>query len=154
MHTDNPQWVTPALDVIRRTDAATWHRMQASPWHVHVISRGDEQSLAAYGRMYGLGNEYHLAGVLEEAFGVTPSEPDGTPVHVSFINRPMVEEQARRMGVPAGDFLAVVLVHEFHHDEGDVSEKSTFAVSTAFARKLPSRDAPIARLSRQGEQDS
>lgn len=147
MHADHLNWINPALEIIKRADPATYGRMQASPWEVHVISTGKEQSLSDFIRDYGPWEYMALIDDLETAFGVTSHHADGTPTQLTWLNKPAIEDKAKEMGVNVADFLASVIVHEFAHDEGVLTEKPAFAISTAFARKLGPQDEPIAVLS-------
>lgn len=150
MISDNPGFTDPAMDVIRRTDPATWSRMNATPWHVHVIVKGDETSITDYEDTYGAANAFELMQELEGAYGVTMWNRANThPLQLTFINVPGIRATAKRLKVPAADFLADVMVHEFAHDAGARTEPPAFAAGTAFALKLPPSDAPIARESRR-----
>lgn len=140
-----------AVDVIRQTDPDTYAKMAASPWTVHAIATGHEPSLFELARERGPLNALSLLYQLDTAFGVTLSTPDEIPMWLTFINAPSIVAKAESMGVPAVDFAADVLVHEFTHN-GDgsatVGEPEAFTAGTAFAHLLPPTvGGPIARLS-------
>jgi hypothetical protein len=147
MHSDSPSFTNDAMDVIRNADPAMYAKMNASPWTVHMIRTGREDSVTDIAIDYGAPLAQALVDRLNGAYGVTSPGGEGMPQHVTFLNVHAIEYEARRLRVPCADFLADVLVHEFTHDDGGQGEPEAYAAGTAFARKLPASDAPIAKLS-------
>jgi hypothetical protein len=113
---DDVAWLAAALIVIRDVDPKLYREIRANPWQVHVVADLAELAAATHDREYG---------VL------------GTTLHRdTFVPRAQVERYARKMGVPAADMLAAVLVHEWDHAEHDGDEADAHEAAFDFMCKL------------------
>lgn len=144
MKTTDIKWLQPAMDVVAKTDPATWKRMDKADWTVHPVS--DPSDLDGIDPWSAL----QLADELDSAFGVTVrssrlAHPD--VYRTTWLNVPMIENKARDdLKVPVAHFAADVLVHEFNHREGG-DESDAFKAGTAFAQKMG--DPSVASFSRE-----
>jgi hypothetical protein len=138
MRSDNPLFTDPALKIISGLDPTLRTRMSGTPWNVHVIETGKEQSIVDYHDSNGPWNAMRLLDGLNSAYGITPLHPDGAGMGLTFLNKPAIEKEARELKVPVAQFLAAILVHEFTHDEKGPDEQEAFAAGSAFARKMHS----------------
>jgi hypothetical protein len=149
MKTDDPSWVNPALDIIRRADPGTYARMQASPWMIHVIATGREHSFLQFAGDRGIQGAYALAANLDESYAVTPLATEGGEhtLNMTFVNKQGCVRESRTSGIPVAEFLASILVHEFSHNETLSDEKTAYDLEIAFDKKMGS--AAMAALDRQ-----
>jgi hypothetical protein len=136
MKSNDPAFTDPALAVIRRVDPALAKRIDTAPELITVVTDPDisaREAVPNIGLTAALGLDYSLY----IAYGVTQI-PRGEHVPMDgdiWVNKPMIENQARELHVPVDQFTAFILAHEFrHHDGGE--EPAAYAQGTAFAREL------------------
>lgn len=145
MHSDDPEFTGPAFAVIRDNDPGTYARMVSSPWQVHVIETGEEQSIIDYAVSYGPQNVLVLLDSIPGAFGTTPQDHHGNGIHHTFLFKPaFTQDGFERPDSPPEEFLAAVLVHEFDHDNGG-GESEAFDAGSAFAEAV--KDCNLWRFS-------
>ena len=128
MKYDHPEVIEPALEIIRDTDPATYDRMQASDWDVHVITdiRTDPMRLS----IPGLDERQDIAArPASEALTTT------WPPRKTDIVLPVILGFKNLLEAPVLHEVAVILVHEFAHHEGS-GELPAYATAARFAGRL------------------
>jgi len=147
MNSQDEQWLAPALDVVKRVEPATYDKMQAEYWPVHVVDGPDDIKwvLNSDGPLWWAS----IMQSLPVSYGITldadsADAPDDLRLS-TFLNRPDIIYRAGKLGVSVEDFTADVLVHEFTHRDQAADEPTAFEAGTKFGRELGSW--PIAQLS-------
>lgn len=123
MHSDDPQFTDPAMDVIRKYDPATYAEiMSDNYWRVHVRPVAGE----------GDGETQFAISTQDGQFVLPRSKRD------SILDRGKLEREARENGITVAEQTASVLVHEFrHHVDGTREEHPAYTASVLFDRRLP-----------------
>jgi hypothetical protein len=133
MHYENADFIEPALDVIAKTDPELYARMKASDWKVYAPETGLELAAEPVSTMV----KYNIMMILDSALGITlPRDPEipEDAWHSTWLNRASIEDQARyEGGVPADEYAAFVMAHEFSHIEGG-NEDAARTEGSRFAR--------------------
>lgn len=130
MKYDHPEVIEPALDVIKSVDPEIYSAMMRSRWHVHVVTRIEQDDLTL-----DLPGEYKEMDDIQDTPGVeamTSLVLPGKPTDVLF---PFMKEHEAHFGAPFSHALAVNLVHEFVHHHG-LDEVPAYQSSAEFAAKL------------------
>ncbi len=133
MHSNDPGYTDPAMAVIRHYDPETYRAIAADDgWNV---STGDSPAS-------------------EEADATTEALPLPRDKRDTVLDPAEIERDADYIGIPAADYEASVLVHEYkHHIDGYVEEIPAYLESMRFDRRLPSYDQAILRYDQQALRD-
>jgi hypothetical protein len=142
MKYDSPEWVEPALEVIRRSDPELLARMQKSDWKVYVPWSVSDLAAEPVSPWLLFG----IAAELDSAFGATQENDSPEAPNTTWVNPHLVENKAEELGVTVAEFAADVLAHEFAHIEG-ADEAAAFAEGTRFGQL--EHEPAIAALSDQ-----
>jgi hypothetical protein len=138
MHSTEPRFTNPAMDVIRRTDPGLYEHMQAdATWTVHVLRDYDTEAGSPL-----LDDEDRRQLTGGDAIGYSSGEtfPLGKD---TFLGVPSLQRAAADDHVSLAEATAAVLVHEYvhhlripvlgHQDDEIHAERAELA----FDRELP-----------------
>jgi hypothetical protein len=146
MRVNDSKYFQPIMSIIAHADPATFKAMQSADWPVTVVDGAKD--LIPVALTTDLGYALMLEQNLAVANGVTiVLAPDTTPGEAAaikakignnptYINRPYIAIAAEDLGVPAEQFAASTMVHEFHHHNGEQAEPPAYDAAAEFARKM------------------
>jgi len=125
MKYDHPEVIEPALEIIKATDPATYDRMQASDWSVHVITDIETDPMRLSTSFIDERQDIAMNPASEAL--TAPWLPRKTDIVL-----PVILGVRDLLEAPVSHEVAVVLVHEFAHHEGG-GELPAYATAARFA---------------------
>lgn len=138
MRSNDELWLRPAFAAIKETDPAIWRAMQESDWNVQVVDQPSD--LRPYVESDGPMITMELVMALSQADGATISGMNVPGMEVppdlrgvTFLNRAFLIGLAEQTQSPEPDYVAMVLVHEWTHFQGDTTEPPAYTAGAKFA---------------------
>lgn len=126
---NNSEWLQKVFSVVGQYAPEILTKMQQSRWIVEAVSSGED--LVEFSRQWG---RYHAMSVAHDlstgALGLTAM---GALNGRSWLNRPLIQEEAHKTGVSVDELGAAVLVHEFMHKLGHENEVIPYTAEAQFA---------------------
>lgn len=128
MNSSDPQFTSPAMDVIRRYDPETYRDIAADDgWKVSTGPVPD-----------GADATTEIGEYTEDGYVIYSRDQRSTN-----LNRENIEAGAAYLRVPVADYEASVIVHEYAHHATGQGEVTAYEASVRFDARLPARDRRI-----------